>query len=53
MKLIVDYGLRDTLQGRIVDGSGDNRQWCCDDPLTTGSQEALYMHYLDLEQEGQ
>ena len=49
MKLVVDYGLRDTLQGRAVDGSGDNSPWCCDDPLPTGSQEALYDHYTDLE----
>ena len=50
MKLIVDYGLRDSVQGRIVDGSGENRQWTCDSPLPTGSQEALYSHYLELEQ---
>ena len=50
MKLIVDYGLRDSIQGRIVDGSGENRPWTCDSPLPTGSQEALYSHYLELEQ---
>lgn len=50
MKLIVDYGLKDSVQGRIVDGSGENRPWTCDSPLPTGSQEALYNHYLELEQ---
>ena len=29
MRLIVDYGLRDSVQGRLVDGSGQNRQWTC------------------------
>ena len=51
MKLIVDYGLRDSVQGRLVDGSGQNRQWTCEDPLPTGSQEALYGHYTELEKE--
>ena len=50
MKLIVDYGLKDSVQGRIVDGSGENRPWTCDSPLPTGSQEALYNHYLKMEQ---
>lgn len=50
MKLIIDYGLKDSVQGRIVDGSGENRPWTCDSPLPTGSQEALYNHYLELEQ---
>ena len=27
MKRIVEYGLKDTLQGRIVDGAGDNLFW--------------------------
>ena len=51
MKLIVDYGLRDTSQGRVVDGSGRNTPWSCDSPLQTGSQEALYRHYSDIEAE--
>ena len=50
MKLIIDYGLKDSVQGRIIDGSGENRPWTCDSPLPTGSQEALYNHYLELEQ---
>lgn len=45
LRTVVDFGLRDTIQGRTVDGSGENRPWECDDPLETGSQEALYEHY--------
>ena len=48
---IVDYGLRDTTQGRLVDGSGENIPWTCANPLPTGSQEALYLHYRQLEDE--
>lgn len=48
---IVDYGLRDVRQGRLVDGTGDNSPWTCEDPLPAGSQEALYSHYLKLEEE--
>lgn len=45
MKRIVEYGLRDVRQGRLVDGSGENLPWTCDDPLERGSQEELYMYY--------
>ena len=45
MKRIVEYGLRDARQGRIVDGSGENRPWTCENPLETGSQDALYDYY--------
>lgn len=48
---IVDYALRDTRQGRLVDGTGENAAWSCDDPLPTGSQKALYDYYLNLEKE--
>ncbi len=48
---IVDYALRDTCQGRLVDGTGENAGWSCDDPLPSGSQRALYDHYLELERE--
>ena len=46
MKLIVEYGFKDTLQGRIVDGSGKNlfRETEGEEPFR--SQEALYNHYL-------
>ena len=47
MKRIVEYGLRDNLQGRLVDGCGDNEFA----PIPEGeepfrSQEALYNDYL-------
>ena len=51
MMRIVDYGLRDSVQGRLVDGSGENLQWTCADPLPCGSQEALYRHYVEMEAE--
>ena len=46
MKRIVEYGLRDTLQGRIVDGQGDNRLQSADEAAPFRSQEALYNEYL-------
>ncbi len=49
MKRIVDYALLDVKQGRTVDGTGANRAWTCDNPLETGSQQALYTHYCELE----
>ena len=48
---IVDYGLRDVRQGRLVDGTGENVPWECANPLPTGSQEALYGYYCRLEAE--
>ena len=50
MKRIVEYALRDVRQGRVVDGTGRNLPWTCDDPLDTGSQEALYSYYKGLEE---
>lgn len=49
MKRIVEYALRDVKQGRTVDGTGANRAWTCDNPLETGSQQALYTYYCELE----
>ena len=51
MKRIVEYGLRDAKQGRIVDGSGENRPWECENPLSCGSQQALYEHYKSIDTE--
>ena len=42
---IVEYALRDTVQGRLVDGSGGNGPWTCSDPLPRGSQTELYEYY--------
>lgn len=46
LKRIVEYGLKDTLQGRIVDGKGDNAFWSTIMPVPFRSQEALYYDYL-------
>ena len=47
MKRIVEYGLKDTMQGRIVDGRGENRFWgedTAEEPFR--SQETLYNYYV-------
>ena len=44
---MVDYGLIDTLQGRIVDGLGENRYLSTVDNIPFRSQEALYIYYKD------
>ena len=45
---VIDFGLRDTCQGSVVDGTGENRPWMGEDgssaPLR--SQEELYKYYL-------
>lgn len=47
LKRIVEYGLRDNLQGRIVDGLGENRFIeKADGEADFRSQEALYADYL-------
>lgn len=51
MKRIVEYGLRDTLQGRIVDGKGENQFEEIGEEAPFRSQEALYDYYLS-ENEG-
>lgn len=48
LKRIVGDGLRDTSQGRIVDGSGENRFLPSDCPARFRSQLELYLHYKDL-----
>ena len=50
MRRIVDYALRDVRQGRLVDGTGRNLPWTCEQPLEDGSQSELYRHYLELEE---
>lgn len=54
MKRIVDYGFRDTLQARIVDGEGKNL--FCEAPEGEPpfrSQEALYEYYCNAEQQNE
>lgn len=48
LKRIVEYGLRDTFQGRTVDGSGRNLPWTVPEG-TEGirSQDALYDYYKE------
>ena len=47
---VIDYGLSDTLQGRIVDGSGENRPWTTGEGKTFRSQEELYKYYKKKEE---
>ena len=53
MKRIVDAGLQDNRQGRIVDGSGENLPWPGSGDTPFRSQEALYEHYKALEENGE
>ena len=53
MKRIVDAGLQDNRQGRIVDGSGENLPWPGAGDTPFRSQEALYEHYKALEENGE
>ena len=46
LKQVVEYGLKDTLQGRVVDGTGENRPWITEDNEPFRSQEELYNYYL-------
>jgi polyphosphate kinase len=46
LELIVDYGLKDNLKARIVDGSGHNERWTEGEPFR--SQEELFNHYSQL-----
>ena len=47
LKRVVEYGLKDTLQGRVVDGTGENRLWISEDKTAFRSQEELYKYYLN------
>lgn len=47
LKRVIEYGLKDTLQGRIVDGTGENRPWTTENKLPFRSQEELYRYYLN------
>ena len=48
MHRIVEYALRDTIQGRLADGSGENAPWTCGNPLEHGSQAELYEYYKSI-----
>ncbi len=45
LRKVVDFGLRDTVQGRIVDGKGKNLSWTTDEEEPFRSQEKLYEYY--------
>ena len=47
LEKVIDYELRDTMQGRIVDGTGENRPWTTEDGGAFRSQEQLYLHYRE------
>ncbi|MCI1683889.1 MAG: RNA degradosome polyphosphate kinase [Bacteroides sp.] len=53
LNVVLDYGLKDTRQGSVVDGTGENLPW----PGMEGgyqpfrSQEELYQHYLETNKE--
>lgn len=47
LKRVVDYGLRDTVQGRTVDGTGRNLPWSVPGEAPFRSQTALYEFYKD------
>lgn len=45
LKRVIEYGLRDTLQARIVDGTGRNLPYTADDTPPFRSQTSLYEWY--------
>lgn len=47
LKRVIAYGLRDSMQGHIVDGSGENRPWPGEEGKPFRSQEALYAGYQE------
>lgn len=47
LKRVVDYGLRDTVQGRTVDGTGRNLPWSVPGEAPFRSQTALYEFYRE------
>lgn len=47
LKRVVEYGLKDTLQGRVVDGTGENRPWTTESNESFRSQEELYNYYVN------
>ena len=52
LRQVVDFGLRDTVKGRVVDGSGKNQSCLAGSPgaLPFRSQEELYHYYKGKDQ---
>ena len=47
LRKVIEYGLRDTCQGRVVDGKGDNQPWTSEEGTPFRSQEELYYSYCN------
>lgn len=47
LRKVIEYGLRDTCQGRIVDGKGNNHSWTTEENVPFRSQEELYYSYCN------
>lgn len=47
LERIIDFALRDTMQGRIVDGTGRNLPWQTEDSVPFRSQEEIYKALLN------
>lgn len=47
LRRVLDYGLRDTLKGRAVDGTGKNLPWTTEDNEPFRSQEQIYNYYKE------
>ncbi len=45
LKRVISFGLKDTMQGHVVDGTGRNLPWTTEDNAPFRSQEALYACY--------
>lgn len=45
LRKVIDFGLRDNLQGSVVDGSGENRRWTMGSDTPFRSQEEIYRSY--------
>lgn len=45
LRKVIDFGLRDNLQGSVVDGSGENRRWTTGSDMPFRSQEEIYRSY--------
>ena len=47
LERVIDFALRDTMQGRIVDGTGRNLPWQTEDSVPFRSQEEIYKALLN------
>ena len=47
LERVIDFALHDTMQGRIVDGTGRNLPWQTEDNVPFRSQEEIYKALLN------